>query len=33
LALLHTVPQPPQLFGSVVVFVSQPSFGVPLQSP
>jgi hypothetical protein len=32
LLLEHDVPQPPQLFGSVPVFDSQPSLASPLQS-
>jgi hypothetical protein len=29
--VLHWVPQPPQLFGSAAVGVSQPLFGLPSQ--
>ena len=29
----QTMPQPPQLFGLLVISVSHPSLGFPLQSP
>ena len=32
LAFVHAMPQPPQLFASAVVAVSQPFFGLPSQS-
>ena len=32
LAKLHTVPQPPQLFTSPAMFVSQPESASPSQS-
>src|SRR5438309_1636105 len=31
-AIAHTAPQLPQLFASLAMVVSQPSFGLPLQS-